>query len=180
MLPVKGIGNFGTHEAVYFFGLQLFGVSEGRSSALSLATHSLDFVLVGISATVGIGMLLVMKEKAPAPSKPAKRANNRLVGAARFKRKGPLRGIQHRMKDKSKTVITVIEPGSSTSSFFRSQFDAVRDVYLARFLIWRMFRRDFAAQFRQKAPGLCLGLSGPVHGGGQLFDHVLRRGVDPG
>lgn len=63
MLPVKGIGNFGTHEAVYFFGLQLFGVSEGRSSALSLATHSLDFVLVGISATVGIGMLLVMKKR---------------------------------------------------------------------------------------------------------------------
>ena len=56
-LPIKGIGNLGTHEAVYFYGLQIVGVGEDLSSVLGVATHSLDLVLVSISAIVGLSIL---------------------------------------------------------------------------------------------------------------------------
>jgi hypothetical protein len=63
LLPVKGIGNFGTHEAAYFYGLQLLDVSKLHAIGIALGTHAIDLGLGLVMTLVGLAGLLALSEK---------------------------------------------------------------------------------------------------------------------
>ena len=60
LLPVKGIANIGTHEAAYFYGLQLLSVSNQSAVGIALGTHAAD-IARGLTMTLAgiVGLLVI-------------------------------------------------------------------------------------------------------------------------
>lgn len=63
LLPVKGIGNFGTHEAAYFYGLQLLGVAKQGAIGIAVGTHIIDLMIGSIMTIAGIAGLYLLGRK---------------------------------------------------------------------------------------------------------------------
>jgi len=71
LLPVKGLGNFGTHEAAYFYGLQLLGVEARAAVGIALGTHAVDLVVGSVMTIVGLGGLAALHRRSrSAPVEP--------------------------------------------------------------------------------------------------------------
>ena len=52
ILPIKGVANVGTHEAVWFIALRLVDVEADVAAAVSFGSHALFLVVVGLTGVI--------------------------------------------------------------------------------------------------------------------------------
>lgn len=62
------------------------------------------------------------------------------------------------------TRITVYTPNDRSGGLLRTAAHSFRDIYRTRYLIWRLFLRDFRAQFRQSILGYAWAVLTPMVG----------------
>lgn len=52
LLPVKGVGNVGTHHAAWFYALLILGVERGEASLLAFGSHAVFFAVICAAAGI--------------------------------------------------------------------------------------------------------------------------------
>ena len=67
-------------------------------------------------------------------------------------------------KDKDGTWVTIYTPNERQGGLLWGVEQARADIWGARYVIWRLFLRDFTAQFKQKILGYIWALLGPLLG----------------
>lgn len=65
--PIKGVADFGTHEAAWFVALTLNGVEPSQAATVALGSHVVVLLAVLTTATVGGALLLVGGNRRGAP-----------------------------------------------------------------------------------------------------------------
>ena len=60
LLPIQGLGNFGTHEAGWVFAFHLFGYGTGESILIAFNSH---IVLLVYVITLGLYAVLTTRRK---------------------------------------------------------------------------------------------------------------------
>jgi uncharacterized protein (TIRG00374 family) len=67
LLPIKGIGNFGTHEAAWFIALQILGLKTAESAVLGFGSHILFLTVITLTLLIPFSKYFVstLREKVP-------------------------------------------------------------------------------------------------------------------
>ena len=61
LLPIKGVGNFGTHEAAWYISLQIMGVQSTDAAILGYGSHLIYLSIILLSAVLGSILYLSTK-----------------------------------------------------------------------------------------------------------------------
>lgn len=67
VLPIKGLGNVGTHETAWYLVLLLLGMSAQPAATLAFSSHILFFVIFLAAGGLGAAGALALSAGAPAP-----------------------------------------------------------------------------------------------------------------
>jgi uncharacterized protein (TIRG00374 family) len=65
LLPVRGVANLGTHEAIWFLALTAIGMPGTNAATLAVGSHILIFIVTGILFIVGNFCLMLNKYVVP-------------------------------------------------------------------------------------------------------------------
>ena len=67
LLPIKGVGNFGTHEAAWFIALQILGLKTADSAVLGFGSHILFLTVITATLLIPFSKYFVstLREKVP-------------------------------------------------------------------------------------------------------------------